>query len=67
MIFMLKFTHKIAAASLITHRLWAEVAAWRTRASAVKGWRRERTSCGYRLTNPWFGVAWCLKVGGSDV
>jgi hypothetical protein len=62
-LFTLQLNRKIWMVRLLTHHLWAEVAAWSTARSTLKGWRVERTKCGVRVVTPLIGAAIAVGIG----
>jgi hypothetical protein len=55
---------------VVSERIWAEVAVWRSTTSALKDFSWTRTkdvSFGRRLITPWIGLAVCLsRSDGND-
>jgi hypothetical protein len=62
---MLQINRKTCFLRVVSERIWAEVAVWSTRKSALKGWSFQRKTVkpfGRRLITPLIGVAVCFSL-----
>ena len=66
MIFTLQLTRKIWTVRFVSLRVWAEMTAWKSERSALKGWSTERRPGGFRLITPLLGVGVCMMLGRRD-
>lgn len=56
---------KVWRAQLVTRTFWLELATWKTKRSALQGWRFEPRVGGFRIVTPLFGAGLTLSVGSS--
>ena len=55
--FGFKLDRKLVEVYLVSRRVWADVALWRTSRSGLQGWRLRFFRYGFRFTNPIFGFS----------
>lgn len=72
MVTILKLSTKMVQLSIVSYRLWADAAVWRTSRSGLKGWLVQWTKFGVRVITPLLGAAFTVdwrdrEQTGSEV